>query len=61
MAPKYAINNLTSDVLNQMITRSTNRIVSAIIDWKGMNAENKAHVLPMLEDANIDVIRAKKA
>lgn len=61
MAPKYAINNLTSDVLNQMITRSTNPIVSAIIDWKGMNAENKAHVLPMLEDANIEVIRAKNA
>lgn len=59
MAPKYAINDLTYDVLNQMITRSTNPIVSAIIDWKGMNAENKAHVLPMLEDANIEVIRAK--
>ena len=61
MAPKYAINGLTSDVLTQMINRSTNPIVSAIIDWKGMNAENKAHVLPMLEDANIDVIRAKNA
>ena len=61
MAPKYAINGLTSDVLNQMINRSTNPIVSAIIDWQGMNAENKAHVLPMLEDANISVIRAKSA
>lgn len=61
MAPKYAINGLTSDVLNQMINRSSNPIVSAVIDWKGMNAENKAHVLPMLEDANIDVIRAKNA
>ncbi|MFX1604822.1 MAG: D-aminoacyl-tRNA deacylase [Promethearchaeota archaeon] len=61
MAPKYAINNLTANVLNQMITRSTNPIVSAIIDWKGMNAENKAHIFPMLEDANIEVIRAKNA
>lgn len=61
MAPKYAINGLTSDVLNQMITHSTNPIVSAIIDWKGMNAENKAHILPMLEDANIEVIRARNA
>lgn len=61
MAPKYAINGLTSDVLNQMVNRSTNPIVSAVIDWKGMNAENKAHVLPMLEDANIEVIRAKNA
>jgi D-aminoacyl-tRNA deacylase len=61
MSPKYAINGLTEDVLNQMVTRSTNPIVSAIIDWKGMNAENKAHILPMLENANIDVIRAKNA
>jgi D-aminoacyl-tRNA deacylase len=59
MAPKYAINGLTDDVLNQMIKGSTNPITSAIIDWKGMNAENKAHVLPMLENANIEVIRAK--
>ncbi|MFW9787634.1 MAG: D-aminoacyl-tRNA deacylase [Candidatus Thorarchaeota archaeon] len=61
MAPKYAVNDLTDEVLNQMITKSTNPIVSAVIDWKGMNAENKAHVLPMLEKAGIDVIRAKKA
>jgi len=61
MAPKYAINDLTVDVLNQMITRSTNPIVSAVIDWKGMNIENKAHVLPMLEDADIEVIRARNA
>lgn len=59
MAPKYAINDMTYDVLIQMLTRSANPIVSAIIDWKGMNAENKAHILPMLEEANIEVIRAK--
>ena len=61
MAPKYAINDLTPDVLGQMINNSTNPIVAAIIDWKGLNSENKAHVLPMLEDAEIDVIRAKNA
>jgi len=61
IAPKHAINGLTEDVLNQMITRSSNPIKCAIIDWKGMNAENKAHVLPMLEGANIEVIRAKNA
>jgi D-aminoacyl-tRNA deacylase len=61
MAPKYAINDLTPDVLNQMIDNSTNPIKTAIIDWKGMNSENKAHVLPMLEEAEIEVIRAKNA
>jgi D-aminoacyl-tRNA deacylase len=61
LAPKYAINEMTEDVLDQMISRSANPIKSAIIDWKGMNAENKAHLLPMLEERNIDVIRAKNA
>ena len=61
MAPKYAINALTADVLMQMIKRSTNPIRTAVIDWKGMNSENKAHVLPMLEDAKIEVVRAKNA
>ena len=61
LAPKYAINDLTEDVLNQMISRSANPIKSAIIDWKGMNSENKAHLLPMLEERDIDVIRAKNA
>ena len=59
IAPKYAINDLTPDVLNQMITRSTNQILSAIIDWKGMNSDNKSHLLPMLEETEIEVIRAK--
>jgi D-aminoacyl-tRNA deacylase len=61
LAPKYAINDLTEDVLNQMVSRSANPIKSAIIDWKGMNSENKAHLLPMLEERDIDVIRAKNA
>ena len=61
MAPKYAVDELTVDVLNQMIHRSANPIVSAIIDWKGLNAQNKAHLLPLLDDVDIEVIRAKNA
>ncbi|MFW9769392.1 MAG: D-aminoacyl-tRNA deacylase [Candidatus Thorarchaeota archaeon] len=61
MAPKYAINGLTSEVLQQMISRSTNPIVKAVIDWKVTNSENKDHLLPLLEAANIEVIRARKA
>ena len=61
IAPKYAINGLTSEVLEQMISKSVNPIVNAVVDWKGTNAENKEHLFPMLEDANIEVIRAKNA
>ncbi|MHA2145351.1 MAG: D-aminoacyl-tRNA deacylase [Candidatus Thorarchaeota archaeon] len=61
MAPKYAINGLTAEVIQQMISNSANPVVKGVIDWKGTNAENKEHLFPMLEEANIDVIRAKNA
>ncbi|MFW9794738.1 MAG: D-aminoacyl-tRNA deacylase [Candidatus Thorarchaeota archaeon] len=61
IAPKYAINDLTPVVLQQMLTNSTNPIVKAVIDWKGTNMENKEHIFPMLEDAGIELIRAKNA
>ncbi len=61
MAPKYALDGLTSEVLQQMITNSTNPITRAVIDWKGTNAGNKAHLFPLLEDAEIEIIRTKNA
>ncbi|MHA1950224.1 MAG: D-aminoacyl-tRNA deacylase [Candidatus Thorarchaeota archaeon] len=61
IAPKYAINGLTSEVLDQMMSKSVNPIVKAVVDWKGTNAENKEHLFPLLEDANIEIIRAKNA
>ena len=39
----------------------TKPIHKGLIDWKGTNAGNKAHIFPMLEDAAIEIIRAKNA
>lgn len=61
IAPKYAINELTLDVVKQMITRTTGSVNKAIVDWKGMNAENKAHIFPILEEAGIEIVRDKAA
>ena len=60
VAPKYAIPGLTPDVVFQMMNRSAETVKTAIIDWKGTNAEQKAHLLPMLESLNLDVVRAKR-
>lgn len=59
MAPKYAIDDLTSNVIEQMISKSACQITRAIIDWKGTNADNKSHLFPLLEDAGIELVRAK--
>jgi len=61
MAPKYAVNDLTPEIVKQMISRSSGKVTRAIIDWKGLNAENKANLLPILEELQIEVIRAKHA
>ena len=61
MAPKYAVNDLTLDVVKQMTERTTGNVTCAIIDWKGLNAENKAHIFPILEAAGLEIVRAKQA
>ncbi|MGY5880017.1 MAG: D-aminoacyl-tRNA deacylase [Candidatus Thorarchaeota archaeon] len=61
MAPKYAVNDLTLDVVKQMIARTTGKVTCAIVDWKGLNAENKAHIFPILEKAGLEIVRSKHA
>ena len=59
IAPKYSINELTLDVVSQMIKRTTGKVNKAIVDWKGMNAENKEHVFPILDELKIEIVRDK--
>lgn len=61
IAPKYAVDTLTLDVVKQMISRTTGKVSTAIIDWKGLNAENKAHIFPILEEAGLEIVRDKDA
>jgi D-aminoacyl-tRNA deacylase len=61
MAPKYVLNELTLDVVKQMADRTTGPVNKAIVDWKGMNAENKEHVFPLLEELGISILRDKDA
>jgi D-aminoacyl-tRNA deacylase len=59
VAPKYVLDEITPDIIQQMITRSAAKTTRAIIDWKGTNAENKARLFPLLEEAGLDIVRAK--
>lgn len=61
MAPKYVLNDLNPEVIKQMMNRSRAKTRQAIIDWKGMNAENKEYVFPLLEDAGLEIVRDKDA
>ena len=61
MAPKYVLNALTLDVIKQMMNRSAGSTYQAIVDWKGMNAENKDHIFPLLEEVGLEIVRDKDA
>jgi D-aminoacyl-tRNA deacylase len=61
IAPKYSINGLTLDVVRQMVTRTTGKVKKAIVDWKGMNAENKEHLFPLLAELGLELVRDKNA
>ncbi len=60
IAPKHVLNEITIDIVSQMLNRSAQKITRAIIDWKGTNAENKAVLFPILEDLEIPMVRAAK-
>ena len=59
IAPKYSLNELNLDIVRQMVKRTTGIVKKAIVDWKGMNAENKEHVFPLLEELKLEIVRDK--
>jgi D-aminoacyl-tRNA deacylase len=59
IAPKYALSDIPSSVIEMMISRSSERVKGAIIDWKGTNQEQREHLLPILDNFDIELIRAR--
>ena len=60
IAPKYALDDITEDIVRLMIDRSTEKIRTAVIDWKGTNSIQRAKLLPILESLGIELVRAKQ-
>jgi D-aminoacyl-tRNA deacylase len=59
IAPKYSINEMTLEIVEQMISRTTGSVKKAIVDWKGMNVENKEHIFPILNELKLEIVRDK--
>ncbi|MFX1265596.1 MAG: D-aminoacyl-tRNA deacylase [Promethearchaeota archaeon] len=60
IAPKYALDEMSPSLVRQMISRSREKVTRAIIDWKGTNAEQKGRLFPILEECDLEVIRASR-
>lgn len=61
VCPTYAIDTLTADMIKQAISKSTttNTIMQPliVIDWKGMSAPQREHVIALLTSENMQYIR----
>lgn len=55
--PKYALEHLDEALLNQMVSKSTTKVESAIVDRKGLG-EHKDRVLQLLKNSGLEIISA---
>ncbi len=57
IVPKYFVRQIGRDQVQQMIERTVEPLAGFLLDWKGLNAEDRAHLLPILNQFNLPVIR----
>jgi D-aminoacyl-tRNA deacylase len=53
MIPKYAIPELDAEMLGQCLSRTHERVDSAVLDWKGIKSEDKPSLLDALAEVGL--------
>ena len=56
IVPKYALDNFDSTMLAQIVSKSSQPVKYAVIDWKGLG-KHKENVLKVIGDAGLEQIR----
>ncbi|MFH1054425.1 MAG: D-aminoacyl-tRNA deacylase [Candidatus Woesearchaeota archaeon] len=59
ICPKYMLNVLDKDMIQQAIERSIPRPESVLLDWKGLGKE-KQKVLNLLKEMDLEILRSDK-
>ena len=59
ICPKYYIQELNSDLIKMMVENTTEKVDYFIIDWKGTKSEDKKHIIPLLEEFDIEIKKTK--
>lgn len=59
ICPKYSLQNLNHKIIEKMILNTYENVDFFILDWKGMNSDDKKHLLPILNDFAIPIIKTK--
>ncbi|MFX0056675.1 MAG: D-aminoacyl-tRNA deacylase [Candidatus Hodarchaeota archaeon] len=60
ICPKYFIQDLTKEMVSMMIKNTYESVDYFIIDWKGINSEDKKHLIPILEEFDKPIRKTKE-
>ena len=56
VAPRYNLESVDKDMLNQMIAKSIEKVTYIIVDWKGLSKE-KNRIMTLVENTGLEVLR----
>jgi D-aminoacyl-tRNA deacylase len=59
ICPKYYIQDLNNELINQMIQNTAERVDYFVIDWKGTNSADKQHLFSLLENFSVPIKKSK--
>ena len=59
ICPKYFVQELNNELIEQMVDNTLEKVDYFIIDWKGTNSDDKKHLIPLLEEYNIPIKKTK--
>jgi D-aminoacyl-tRNA deacylase len=59
ICPKYYIQDLTKEIIEQMISNNLEPINCFLIDWKGTNSDDKKHLIPILEGFDLPIKKTR--
>jgi len=54
MIPKYALNEVDTEIIRQCIERTVEQVDSVVLDWKGIKGEHKPELIAALEKLDVD-------
>jgi len=57
IVPKYFVRQIERDQVQQMIERTIEPVTGFLLDWKGLNAEDRTKLLPLLNQFPVPVVR----
>ncbi|MFX0100236.1 MAG: D-aminoacyl-tRNA deacylase [Candidatus Hodarchaeota archaeon] len=59
IVPKYALKDITREMVEMALERTIEKVDWFVLDWKGLNREQKDVLIPILETFDVPVKRAK--